>query len=453
MDFSRPAPVSAARWLPPRRRRAAGVGPPRAAAVPGAVAAEATSTGIGATLGSARGAAAALWRRRRLRIALLVAAGALALAVGSWQLLRHSSLAAVEHVRIEGARGAQAAQIDAALQRAARGMNTLDVRRGALLAAVSQFPVVRDLRVRASFPHGLRIEVIEQPPVAILMAGGVRTAVAADGVVLGQGSIAGSLPSVHMAGIAPLPGARVAGAGTRAELSVLGAVPPTLLGWVQRVFSGPEGLTVRMRDGLEIYFGNATRPHAKWLAAARVLADPSSAGATYLDVRLPERPAAGSSAGSLGSSSTSTQVGASDPNAAALAATLDEAVAGGSGAAASATTPSVTATAAQTPAPPGAQGESSTTPSSEPSTAPSTESSTAPTTESSRALGGESSTAPGATADPRAGPRAKRKAKPQAQAQVEGWNLGFLGWWSRVRDSASNPAKVVGGVDRAKFPA
>jgi hypothetical protein len=48
-----------------------------------------------------------------------------------------------------------------------------------------------------------------------------------------------------------------------------------------------------MRNGLIVYFGDATRPHAKWLALASVLADKSSAGATYVDVRLPGRPAAG----------------------------------------------------------------------------------------------------------------------------------------------------------------
>ncbi len=57
--------------------------------------------------------------------------------------------------------------------------------------------------------------------------------------------------------------------------------------------SGRAGLTVAMRDGLLVYFGDASRPHAKWLALAAVLADSSSAGADYVDVRLPERPAAG----------------------------------------------------------------------------------------------------------------------------------------------------------------
>jgi cell division protein FtsQ len=270
-----------------------------------------------------------VWERRRLRVALLLALCLPALAVGGWMLLRNTSLSSVEHVRVSGVHGREAAQIDAALVHAARGMSTLHVKTAALRAAVARFPVVRDLRVTPSFPHGLRIRVIEQPPVATLVAAGVRTAVAADGVVLGPESMGSTLPSVRLSGVAPLPGGRVADVGARAELSILGGAPGTLLGWVRSVSSGSVGLVATMRNGLEIYFGNATRPHAKWLAAARVLADPSSAGATYIDVRLPERPVAGSSApGGLSGAATSS--GAGSASAATLTARLDEAVAGGS---------------------------------------------------------------------------------------------------------------------------
>ena len=50
---------------------------------------------------------------------------------------------------------------------------------------------------------------------------------------------------------------------------------------------------MELRDGPELIFGEATRVRAKWVAATRVLADPDSQGATYIDVRLPGRPAAG----------------------------------------------------------------------------------------------------------------------------------------------------------------
>ncbi|MGH2855708.1 MAG: hypothetical protein ACRDLF_16150, partial [Solirubrobacteraceae bacterium] len=211
---------------------------------------------------------------------------------------------------------------------------------------------------------------------------GVRTAVAADGVVLGPALLSASLPAIAGGWASdhsppPPAGGRVGDATVRAELSVMGAAPRVLLGWVARVFmDGPparEGLTVAMRDGLLIYFGDATRPHTKWLSAARVLADPSSAGASYVDVRAPERPAAGTTAaGGLEGSATPAQVSASDPTAAALASVLAEAVSGGSGTAAptgvSATAPTAAESAAggSSAAPSGtaaagvAQGESST---------------------------------------------------------------------------------------------
>ena len=54
-----------------------------------------------------------------------------------------------------------------------------------------------------------------------------------------------------------------------------------------------EGIVVELRDGPELIFGDATRVRAKWIAAVRILADPEAAGASYIDVRLPGRPAAG----------------------------------------------------------------------------------------------------------------------------------------------------------------
>ncbi len=292
--------------------------------------------------GLARGGASFIRRHRRLRNALVAVLAATALLGGGWWWLRDSPLVAVERVQISGVQGADATSIDAALSGAARRMSTLDVNVGALRAAVAPFRVVKELSVSASFPHALRIRVVEQPPVAVLSVGGVRTAVAADGVVLGPALLSDSptpLPAITASGSPPPASGHVEDATVRAELSVLGAAPQMLLGWVARVFmDGPparEGLTVAMRDGLTIYFGDAARPHAKWASAARVLADPSSAGATYVDVRDPERPAAGSAvAGGLEGSTTLAQVSASDPTAAALASVLAEAVSGGSGTAA-----------------------------------------------------------------------------------------------------------------------
>jgi cell division septal protein FtsQ len=301
------------------------------------------------------------WERRSLRIALIAVLIAIPLLGGGWWLARHSSLTAVEHVHVSGlgaVHGTDTAAIESALRNTADGMSTLGVSPAALRAAVAQYPIVRSVRAHASFPHGLRIEVIEQPPVAALVENGARTAVAADGVVLGPGYLSSTLGLVNAAepgagaaaatGALPATGASVHGSTLLQALSILGAAPGSLLRTVTRVYSGPRGLTVVLRSGLLAYFGDGTRPHAKWIALTRVLADPSSAGAVYIDVRLPERATAGFAPGTAraGAGSTETEsAGGSDPaTAAELAAGLDAAVGGGSSSSSSATATATTTT-------------------------------------------------------------------------------------------------------------
>ena len=232
-------------------------------------------------------------------LALLLASPLLA---GGWLWLRHSPLVSVEHVQVSGVHGPDADAIDAALVGAARHMSTLDVHLGALRAAVAPFRVVRDVQASPALPHGLHIRVIEQLPVAALTVGSVRTAVAADGAVLGPALLSSSLPTVT-AGSEPSTGEHVYDANLMAALTVLGAAPAPFAKLLVRASTGPTGVSLTMKGGLTVYFGDVSRPHAKWLSLARVLADPSSAGASYVDVRLPERPAAGFAAGTAPPSS------------------------------------------------------------------------------------------------------------------------------------------------------
>jgi cell division protein FtsQ len=273
-----------------------------------------------------------VWQRRRLRIALLAALVAAPVLGGGWLWLRQSSFVSVQQVQISGVHGPEAGAVESALVAAARGMSTLEVHPAALLAAVAPLRVVREVKVVPRFPHGLRVEVVEQLPVAALVVGGVRTAVAADGVVLGPALLSGTLPSVS-GGFEPAAGKRVSGASLLGVLTVLGAAPAPLAHLAERAFTGPRGLTVAMRNGLLVYFGDATRPHAKWLSLARVLADAGSAGASYVDVRLPSRPAAGFPAGvTPPDASSPTSAGSGEPQASteSTVASLAAGLAGGS---------------------------------------------------------------------------------------------------------------------------
>jgi cell division protein FtsQ len=312
---------------------------------------------------------------RRLRIALLVALIALPLLTGGWLLLRKSSLVTVEHVRVSGVHGPEAPAIEAALAGAAQHMSTLDLHPAALRAAVASFPVVRSIHAIPSFPHGLRVDVVEQLPVAAVTVGGERTAVAADGVVLGPALLSGSLPTLSENAMEATIGRHLREATVRGALAVLGDAPAALGRKVKRVYTGPEGLTLAMRNGLLAYFGDASLPHAKWLSLARVLADSSSAGAAYVDVRLPERPAAGFAGGVVpgtavaGAEGAGTEGGSvSDPSTAAeLAAGLTTAVGGSSSRPSSPApatgSPEATSGATTTEAPAGAAEATTTAPS------------------------------------------------------------------------------------------
>jgi cell division protein FtsQ len=307
---------------------------------------------------------------------------ALPLLAGGWLLLRKSSFTAVERVRVSGLHGPQAQAIEAALDGSASHMSTLDVHPSALRAAVASFPVVRAVHAIPSFPHGLRIEVTEQLPVAALTIAGTRTAVAADGVVLGPALLSSSLPALSepqgVTSTSPQPGQRLKGERLLAELTLMGAAPRSLTRFVARVYTSPrgQGLTVAMRNGLLVYFGDATRPHAKWLSLARVLAESTSAGAVYIDVRVPERPAAGFSSADAPSASTTSagQQGTTpESTVAALAAGLTDDT-NGEPAASSAATPatgSTSTTEAASTAPGAAEsstGTTGTTATSEPET-------------------------------------------------------------------------------------
>jgi hypothetical protein len=108
--------------------------------------------------------------------------------------------------------------------------------------------------------------------------------------------VSGSLPS--LVGTTPLStGEQIHNPTLLSALSALSAAPAPLANDVERAYSGAKGLTIVLHGGLLAYFGDATLAHAKWLSLARVLADASSVGASYIDVRVPERPAAGFPAG------------------------------------------------------------------------------------------------------------------------------------------------------------
>jgi cell division protein FtsQ len=216
-------------------------------------------------------------------------AAVLALLGGGWLWLRDSSLVAVRQVSVSGLTGSDAPRVRAALQDAALDMTTLHVRASQLDTAVEPFPAVQAVEAHADFPHRLRIVVHEHAAVGAIAAGSQRLAVAADGTLL-RGTPTNGLPVIAMP-VSP-GGDRLNDRGALRAAALLATAPSPLRARIRRVYVGPRGLTAPLQNGPVLYFGGADRLRAKWTAATVVLGDRSSAGATYVDVRLPERPAA-----------------------------------------------------------------------------------------------------------------------------------------------------------------
>jgi cell division protein FtsQ len=225
----------------------------------------------------------------KLRRWLAIGLAACALLAGAYYLwLRDSSLVKVDDVSVTGLTTKDAPRVRAALTLAARSMTTLHVDRAELERAIEAYPVVRALEVRADFPHGLEIHVVEHRPAAII--GGLP--VAGDGTILRGLPVEGRLPKIDAR--AELEGDRLKNPVALHAARVAGGAPAALRPRLERIeMRGRDGIVVQLRDGPELIFGDATRIRAKWVAATRVLADPEAEGASYIDVRLPGRPAAG----------------------------------------------------------------------------------------------------------------------------------------------------------------
>ncbi len=226
----------------------------------------------------------------RLGLGLIVL---LAVAAAGWMWLRDSSLVAVKHVQITGVTASDGEQVKAALESAAFEMTTLHVRPQGFKDATASLPSVDSVEVATDFPHTLRIHVTERRAVAALASkeGEARIPVSGDGIVMSGVTAERDLPSLVLDD--PAIGTKLTDRRALRALAIAGAAPDELLRRTSELVVNKKGVVASLKNGPELVFGSDADAHAKWVAAARVLAESSSAGATYLDLRIPGRVAAG----------------------------------------------------------------------------------------------------------------------------------------------------------------
>lgn len=231
---------------------------------------------------------APIWRRRLL----LVLGVLMLLAAAYWFWFRDSTFARVQEVYVTGVDGPQARSIRSALEDAGLDQTTLHVRQGALRDAVRDYPVVRSLTAHGDFPHKLEIQVGLNLPVGILNTPSGKVPVAADGLLLHDVPVTNTVPILTTKAV--LPSERVTQGPAFDLVRVVSAAPAPLHSRIKSIgFSAGKGVVITLTKGPELRFGDTTRIAAKWMAAARVLAAAGARGASYIDLRLPERPAAG----------------------------------------------------------------------------------------------------------------------------------------------------------------
>ena len=211
---------------------------------------------------------------------------ALLLTAGLYFVALESGVTRIRKVEIVGLTGPKAQR----LRTAALSQSTLSVDEGALRDAIGSAPPIRSLKVETSFPDRATITVDLFLPVADVGPSGSKgVAVSADGTVL-QGVGVGNLPKIEGE---TLSGA-VQGREVHDLLAALAAAPEALRGRVASAANDPKrGVVLRLDRGPIVYFGAPSELGQKWAALSRVLADSAFAGATYVDVRVPRRPAVG----------------------------------------------------------------------------------------------------------------------------------------------------------------
>jgi cell division protein FtsQ len=232
--------------------------------------------------------------RWRYRIAIAIVA-LVALGCGYLFWFRDSSLVAVSDVEVVGVTGPEREQIVAELTRVGERMTTLHADREQIERAATRFATVESVSVDPNFPHGLRIEIVERPPRLIASAGGEQVPIAADGTVLaGVAAPEDGLPVLE---VEQVPASGSLTGEPLEQALVLGAAPAPLRPLIEDVKLGDDyGVEVTLRGEIPVRFGTGDRVAEKWSAAAAVLADPKLTTATYVDVRVPERPAVGGAA-------------------------------------------------------------------------------------------------------------------------------------------------------------
>ncbi|HEX2502580.1 MAG TPA: cell division protein FtsQ/DivIB [Miltoncostaeaceae bacterium] len=233
---------------------------------------------------------------RQRRLAALIGAAALA-ALGLLWWLAHGPLLAVNGVTVRGYDREDRAALTAAISEAASGGTMASPPVDEIRSAAAAFPWVAAVSVQRDWPRRVTVDVTMARPAGVAAGPGGEAALVSE-----AGRVLGPVPDRAGLGWLRLPAAPPAagyalGESDRAGLTFLAAAPPAAARRVRRLALDSTGaLSARIDGGPVLRLGRPEDLAAKARALAVVLAQvpPADlAAATYIDLRVPVRPAIG----------------------------------------------------------------------------------------------------------------------------------------------------------------
>jgi len=222
-------------------------------------------------------------------IAIVLAASG----IGAYFIARQTGIFALDRIEVAGAPPATAASIRSAL-RAYVGKSLVRFDRRSASRQLAAVPEVADARFDRDFPHTLRVHVRLERPVAVLRRGADAWLVSSSARVLDQLDKRPypKLPRIWLPATAEISvNATLAGLGAKGVAAVAPLRPLHLAGEVRQVLADDGRLTLVLSSGTELRLGDSGDLRLKLSIAKQIL--PLTAGATYVDVSVPERPVAG----------------------------------------------------------------------------------------------------------------------------------------------------------------
>jgi cell division protein FtsQ len=235
-------------------------------------------------------------RGRQRRVLALIGAAAVAALVLLWWLA-NGPLLAVGHVSVRGYDRPDRAALVAAIEEAASGGTVVSPPADRLRRAAAAFPYVSEVSVQRDWPRGLTVDVtVAEPAAAVSGPGGAAAAVSEEGRVLGPVPEDAGLGWVRLPAPPPPAGYALPEPG-RAALAFLAAAPPEAGRRVRRLAIDSTGSLSGLIDGGPVLrLGRPEDLTAKARALALVLSQVPAQdleAATYIDLRIPRRPAIG----------------------------------------------------------------------------------------------------------------------------------------------------------------